>query len=40
MTTKYLSIPEFRKFEVRYRNLSWNDYEMCFPFESLYEGRI
>lgn len=40
MTVKYLSLKEFQKFEIQYRNVSWNDYEMCFPFESLYEGRI
>jgi hypothetical protein len=40
MTVKYLSLKEFQKFEIQYRNVLWNDYEMCFPFESLYAGRI
>ncbi|MCU0425174.1 MAG: DUF2442 domain-containing protein [Candidatus Kapabacteria bacterium] len=40
MTTKYLSLKEFCTFEIKHRNISWNDYEMCFPLASLYEGKL
>lgn len=40
MITKYLSFKEFCTFEIKHRNISWNDYEMCFPFSSLYEGKL
>lgn len=34
---KYLNKRLFKKFEILYgKNISWNDYEMCFPFIFLY----
>ncbi|MBZ0203982.1 MAG: DUF2442 domain-containing protein [Ignavibacteria bacterium] len=40
MTRKYLKKPEFRNFEIRYGDLIWGDYEMCFPIWDLHEGKI
>lgn len=37
---KYLDENEFVRFSVEHGNLSWNDYEMCFPIEDLYFGRL
>jgi hypothetical protein len=31
---------EFKKFKIIDGNLMWNDYEMIFPLEDLYEGKI
>ena len=40
MTKKYLDENEFIKFSVKYRDIEWNDFEMCFPIWDLYEGKI
>ena len=37
---KYLDEKEFGRFSVEHGNLVWNDYEMCFPVESLYTGVL
>lgn len=37
---KYLNEEEFVRFSVEYGNLSWNDYEMCFPIADLYSGDL
>jgi hypothetical protein len=37
---KYLNEKEFVQFSVEHGNLVWNDYEMCFPIESLYTGKL
>jgi len=37
---KYLDEKEFSRFAVEHGNLVWNDYEMCFPVESLYTGKL
>ena len=37
---KYLSEDEFACFAVEHGNLSWNDYELCFPIEDLYSGNL
>jgi hypothetical protein len=37
---KYLNEQEFVRFMVEHGNLSWNDYEMCFPIEDLYSGNL
>ena len=37
---KYLDEKEFVQFSVEHGNLVWNDYEMCFPIESLYTGKL
>ena len=40
MTQKYLDLKEFRNFTVRYGDLIWGDYELCFPIWDLHEGKI
>jgi len=37
---KYLAPEEFAKFEVDGGDLKWNDYDLCFPIDDLYENRI
>jgi len=38
--TKYLDEKEFRKYKIVNGNLNWNDYDMIFPIEQLYQGKI
>ena len=39
MTSKYLDLKKFKKFEILgNRDISWNDYEMCYDFFTLYYG--
>jgi hypothetical protein len=40
MAVKYRDIKEFKKFSLDYGNLQWNDYEMCFSLEDLYNNDI
>jgi hypothetical protein len=40
MTRKYLTMENFRNFSIRYGDIIWNDYEMCFPVWDVYEGNI
>ena len=41
MVTQYLDHDRFIEFEiVKHRDISWNDYEMCFPLETLYTGKF
>jgi Protein of unknown function (DUF2442) len=37
---KYQKPERFKKFKIVYGNLNWNNYEMIFPLEELYEGKI
>jgi hypothetical protein len=37
---KYLDEVKFRQFVIDDGNLNWNDYEMIFPLEELYNGQI
>ncbi len=37
---KYLEQDKFAQFSVEHGNLVWNDYEMCFPVEALYTGKL
>jgi len=37
---KYQNPARFKKFKVTKGNLNWNNYEMIFPIEELYEGKI
>ncbi|MFZ4592393.1 MAG: DUF2442 domain-containing protein [Ignavibacteria bacterium] len=39
MASKYKDIQEFKKFDLTYGDLQWNDYEMCFPIWDLYEKQ-
>lgn len=38
--TKYLDKTLFRNFEIISGNLNWNDYDLIFPVEDLYQGKI
>ncbi|MFH1288823.1 MAG: DUF2442 domain-containing protein [bacterium] len=40
MTKKYLNSSLFKKFKIRYGDIEWNDYELCFPLWDLHEGKI
>lgn len=37
---KYLDEKKFKEFELIDGNLNWNDYDLIFPIDNLYEGRI
>jgi hypothetical protein len=37
---KYLDLDRFKGFSISFGNLSWNDYDLCFPIEDLYSGEI
>ena len=36
---KYLDETKFKQFEIVDGNLNWNDYNMIFPIDDLYEGK-
>ena len=40
MTKKYLDKDLFKSFHLLHGDLIWNDYEMCFPIWSLYQGKL
>ena len=37
---KYMDEKNFLNFVITGGNLNWNDYDMIFPVEDLYEGKI
>jgi hypothetical protein len=37
---KYLDPTLFKQFAVESGDLSWNDFDLCFPVADLYENRI
>jgi len=37
---KYLNEKLFKNYQITNGNLNWNDYDMIFPLEDLYEGKI
>ena len=37
---KYLDEERFKQFKIVDGNLNWNDYDLIFPLEDLYQGRI
>jgi Protein of unknown function (DUF2442) len=37
---KYLDEDTFKQFEIVDGNLNWNDYDLIFPIDDLYEGRL
>ncbi|HQV37847.1 MAG: DUF2442 domain-containing protein [Flavobacteriales bacterium] len=41
MNSQYLDVTRFRKFKL-HRNVDvfWDDWEMCFRFETLYSGKL
>lgn len=40
MTQKYLDKHMFKNYSIKYGDIVWNDYEMCFPIWDLHEGSI
>jgi hypothetical protein len=40
VTRKFLNKTQFKKYELKYGDLIWGDYEMCFPVWDLYKGKI
>lgn len=40
MTKKFLKKSNFQDYKIKYGDLVWGDYEMCFPIWDLYEGKI
>ena len=39
-TIAFLDKRRFKAFSIRYGNLVWGDYALCFPIEDLYEGEL
>ena len=39
-TSKYYDKKKFRKFKIVKGNINWNDYEMIFHIDDLYNGQI
>ena len=39
-TRKYLDTALFGSYHIRWGNLVWGDYDLCFPLESLYEDAL
>ena len=37
---KYLNESKFKEYLILDGNLNWNDYDMIFPIEDLYQGRV
>lgn len=37
---KYLNADNFKRYIIKYGNLVWGDYDLCFPIEDLYSGRL
>jgi len=37
---KYLDETRFKEFQITDGNLNWNDYDMIFPIEDLYQGKV
>jgi len=40
MATQYRNLQKFKQFRIIYGNLDWNDDEMCFAIEDLYNNDI
>ena len=40
MTKKYLDKKLFQSYSIEYGDISWNDFEMCFPIWDLHKGTI
>jgi len=37
---KYLDETKFKQYEIVDGNLNWNDYDLIFPIDDLYEGKL
>jgi Protein of unknown function (DUF2442) len=40
MARKYLDLTAFQLFALDNGDLQWNDFELCFQLENLYEGKM
>ncbi len=40
MATRYRDVKAFKQFRLEHGNLNWNDYEMCFALEDLYNNDV
>ena len=40
MTKKYIDESLFLNYSIKYGDLIWNDYEMCFPIWDLYQDTL
>lgn len=40
MTKRYLNKELFKSYSIKYGDIVWNDYEMCFPIWDLHEGQL
>ena len=40
MTKKYQDKELFQQFSIKYGDIQWNDFEMCFPIWDLYQGVV
>ena len=41
MVSQYLDKNRFSRFKItKHSDISWDDYEMCFPLETLYTGKF
>jgi hypothetical protein len=40
MTRKYLNKDLFRDFKIEYGDITWNNFELCFPIWDLFKGKI
>lgn len=38
--TKFLNEDLFKAFKITHGNLNWNDYDLIFPIDDLYNGKI
>jgi len=37
---KYLDEDKFKTYQIVDGNLNWNDYDLIFPLEDLYQGKL
>ncbi len=37
---KYLNLDMFKDFSIAHGRLDWNDYDLCFSMQDLYEGTV
>ncbi len=37
---EYLDEKKFKDFKIIHGNINWNDYELIFPIDDLYKGKI
>ncbi len=40
MTRKYMDKKIFKNFNIQYRDIVWNDYELCFPIWDLHQAQF